>query len=157
MVRFLVKVILKCDITYVLWRIVFKTHVTVHWYRYLMNKPWRLVIKVGYVAFGMRWKFRTGLELRRDETTTSVSQLNRHLRQCLQKISISLSSRPDRWQIGTQENDTRDTNPNVEAKAHSVDNFMDVVRVILCQKVTSVDAKHTLSNKVRFECPQNIL
>jgi len=97
------------------------------------------------------------LKLRRDEATTSISQLNRHLELSLQKISIYLSSRPDRWQIGTQENATHDTNPNVEAKAHSVDNFVDVMRVFLCQKVTIVDAEHTLSNKVRFECPQNVL
>ena len=120
-----------------------------------MNKPWRL--KVAYVAFGWIWKFPTGLVLRHDETTTSVSQLNRHLQQSFQKISISLNSRPDRWQVGTQENATHDTNPNVEAKAHSVENFMCVTRVILYQKITTVDAEHTFSNKVRFECPQNIL
>jgi len=44
------------------------------------------IVKVGYVAFGRRWRFPTGLELRRDETTTSFSQLNRHLQQSLQKI-----------------------------------------------------------------------
>jgi hypothetical protein len=109
------------------------------------------------VTFGRRWSFPTGLELRRDETTTFVSQLNRHLPQSLQKISISLSSRTDRWQIGTQENAIHDTNPNVQNKAHSVDSFMDVMRVILCQKVAIVDAVHTLKSKVRFECPQNIL
>jgi hypothetical protein len=85
------------------------------------------------------------------------SQLNRHLQQRLQKISISLSSRTDSWQTGTQLYSTHDTNPNVETKAHSVDNFMDVMRVILCQELTIVDAEHTPSNKVRFECPQNIL